>query len=138
MGLRMHLVTAHTNDAEHHRDCAKCHSAFAKTLSDGPEKDFHNEMAKCHMVHAEKCVACARSASEMSDSIATGDTHGPSKILSPRERFGKAAEDDGVSGIAPPNPNLKLITREGSPSPEEVEKVSGKHAHIFDRRVAAE
>jgi hypothetical protein len=119
MGLRTHLVTAHTNDGEFHRDCAKAHSAFAKTLSDGPERDFHSEMSKSHLAHAEKCIACARSASELEDGISTCDTHGPTKILSAAERFGKMAE---VVGAIPDNPHVTAVPRFGAPTPEEVEK----------------
>jgi hypothetical protein len=116
MGLRSHLVSMHTERGEFHRDCAKTHSAFAKTLSDGPERDFHNDMSKCHLAHAEKCIACARSASEMEDSIPTGDTHGPAKILSSAERFGKMTE---VAGAIPDNPNLTAVPRFGAPDPND-------------------
>lgn len=115
MGLRNHLVTMHSNAAEHHRDCAKAHDAYAKTLNDGAEKNFHQKMRDCHVAHGEKCVAHARAASQLDDSIPVGDTHGPGKvkIAADVDRFRKDATSE-VAGIHPEMPErLRMMPRSG-------------------------
>jgi len=131
MGLRNHLVTMHTNQAEHQRDCAKAHEVFHKTLEDGPEKEFHKTMRDSHIAHAEKCVACARSASALDDSISTGDLHGPKvmKLALGADRFDAVVPD-----------NVFLVPRFGSPTEAELQKaaeggeVPAAVRHMFERR----
>jgi len=120
MGLRSHLIDVHTAHAEHHASCAKAHDALHKALEDGPEKEFHKTMRDNHILSAEKCVGHARMASALDDAIPVGDGRGP-KVLA--NSFGKAVETD-VIGIAPQNPNLTLVSRFGSPTPDDLENVS--------------
>jgi hypothetical protein len=119
-------------------DKAAAHDAMAKDVACvGPAKKFHETMRDCHKAcadshsahaqwHLDKCQEC-----EGMDISSTRDTHGPKVLVN---SFGKAVED-GVSGIAPDNPSVRLVVRAGSPSPEEITKVDGKHAHIFERPV---
>lgn len=124
MGLRTHLVTMHTHQAEHHRDCAKAHDAYAKTLDEGAEKEFHKTMRDSHLAHAEKCVAHARSASELQDSIPTGDTHGPHKVKLPDGDLTKLVPD-GVHGTHGGVPSGRLVGRAGA-DPMEIERANAE------------
>jgi hypothetical protein len=118
----------HAIQAEHHVAMCKMHNALHKTLEDGDLKTFHKAAADEHLRMADHHAECCKAL--VADS--------PSKILSTRERFGKATEDE-ISGIAPPNPNLRLIARDGSPTPQEIdesEQIPERHAHIFKRGAA--
>jgi hypothetical protein len=119
----------HQIQTEHHVAMCKMHTACHKALEDGEMKDFHKAAADEHLRMADHHAESAESAKAlMADS--------PSKILSPAERFGKTT-DDGIHGAVAPNPNRILVTRDGSPTPEEITKVAGKHAHIFERESRA-
>lgn len=138
MGLRQHLVDAHTAHGEFHSACMKAHDAYHKVLDDGPEKEFHKSMRDAHMAACEKSIASARHASTLDDSIPTGATGVPHKVTLPGEdRFSKI-EVDGVQAIHGGVPEgLRLVSRFGSPSPDELEKAAGQIPdsvkHIFER-----
>lgn len=127
MGLRQHLVDAHTANGEFHSACMKAHDAYHKTLDDGPEKDFHKSMRDAHMAACEKCVSCARHASQLDDSIPVGDTHGPHKAMlaDPRSRSSDIVPD-----------GVQLVPRFGV-DPAEIEKANASGTipdsvkHIF-------
>jgi hypothetical protein len=131
MGLRQHLVDAHTANGEFHSACMKAHDAYHKTLDDGPEKEFHKSMRDAHMAACEKCVSCARHASQLDDSIPT-DARGVPKVAKSalatgEERFNNIV-DDGVH----------LVPRFGV-DPAEIEKANASGTipdsvkHIFQR-----
>jgi hypothetical protein len=127
----------HQIQAAHHVVMCKIHNTCHDALEDGEQKEFHKAAAAEHLRMADHHAECCKAM--MAD--------GPSKILSPleRERFGKVA-DDGVrvAGTVPDNPNVRLVTRAGSPSVEEIEKANGtaaipeKHRQVFERRTAGE
>jgi hypothetical protein len=130
MGLRQHLVDAHTANGEFHSTCMKAHDAYHKTLDDGPEKDFHKSMRDAHMAACEKCIACARSASALDDGIPTGDIHGPkvSKLALGEDRFSNVIPD-----------GVFLVPRSGSPTEADLQKaaecgqIPAPVRHIFER-----
>jgi hypothetical protein len=129
--MRQHLIDAHIDRGEFHTECAKAHEVYAKTLSDGPERDLHTQMCKCHTGAAAKCVARAREASSLDDGIPTGDLRGPkvskSALATGADRFSNI-EDDGVH----------LVPRFGM-DPAEIEKANASGTipdsvkHIFQR-----
>lgn len=115
MKLKVHLATMHSDAAEHHRDCAKSHDVYSKALEAGPEKKFHETMRDCHIAAGEKCVAHARAASKLDDSIPVGDLRGPEKVkfASAETRFTKDASSE-VAGIHPEMPErLRMMPRSG-------------------------
>jgi hypothetical protein len=136
MSLRVHLVDSHSAIAKHFAKCCGLHKTYSATLQDGPEKTLHDGLAKAFSDQADHHVKAAMECSSMDlgPSIATGDIHGPSKVLGDRDRFGKAG-DDGVRGTIPSNPNVTAVPRTGAPNPDEdVSKVAGPHGHIFERQ----
>jgi hypothetical protein len=145
MTLRTHLVDSHIALAKCFAAACGHHRTASEALTDGPEKACHDAMAKTFSDQADHHMKCAQACAsmDMNDGVPVGDTHGPSKVLSHAERFGKVA-DDGVAGTVPDNPNVRLVTRAGSPSVEEIEKANGtaaipeKHRQVFERRTAGE
>jgi hypothetical protein len=91
-------------------------------------------MRDCHVAHAQKCIARAHAASELSDSIPTGDLHGP--------KVSKLAlrDSDRFEGVIPDG--VFAIPRFGSPTEAEIQKaaeggeVADAVQHIFQRRAA--
>lgn len=133
--MRQHLIDAHIDRGEFHTECAKAHEVYAKTLSDGPERDLHTQMCKCHTGAAAKCVARAREASALDDGIPTGDIHGPTKVTKLALR-----DEDRFNDVIPDG--VFLVPRAGSPTEADIQKaadggqVPEQVRHMFERRAA--